>query len=79
LLIGCIGASNRLFRNNGNGTFADATESAGFYQRLFNTRAIAVMDLNKDGVADVVLTNEGQESAVLVGAPARLPVAPKTK
>jgi hypothetical protein len=33
--------------------------------------------LNKDGVLDLALTNEGQESAVLIGSPAR--AAPKIK
>jgi hypothetical protein len=40
----------------------------GFYQRIFNTQAMCVFDMNKDGVADVVMNNEGQDPVVLLGA-----------
>ena len=72
LLVGCLRGPNRYFRHTGNGTFADATEEIGFLQRIFNTRALAAIDLNKDGVLDLILNNEGQESAVLIGAPQRV-------
>ncbi|MCX5685296.1 MAG: VCBS repeat-containing protein, partial [Planctomycetota bacterium] len=75
LLVGCLKGPNRFFRNNGNGTFSDATEEIGLGNRIFNTRGISVLDINKDGVLDVVLINEGQESAVLLGSPARLALA----
>jgi hypothetical protein len=71
LLVGFLKGPNRFFRNNGNGTFADATEEIGLNNRIFNTRDISVLDINKDGVMDVVFINEGQESAVLLGNPAR--------
>jgi len=71
LLIGCTKGPNRYFKNNGNGTFTDAGEQIGLYQKVFNTRAIAAVDLNKDGVLDLALTNEGQESSVLIGSQAR--------
>jgi hypothetical protein len=71
LLVGCLKGPNRYFKNNGNGTFSDGGEEIGLYQKVFNTRAIAAVDLNKDGVLDLALTNEGQESAVLIGSPAR--------
>jgi hypothetical protein len=72
LLIGCTKGSNRYFKNNGAGAFTDATESLGLQQKSFNTRALAVADLNKDGVLDLALTNEGQECAVLIGASSRV-------
>ena len=58
-----------LLRNNGDGTFTDASERFGFHQRVFNSRGLALADINRDGVPDLLLANEGQESAVLLGAP----------
>ena len=77
LIVGCLHGPNRFFRNNGDGTFTDTSEEIGFFQRIFNTRGLAAIDLNKDGVLDLILNNEGQESAVLLGDPQRLttPVA----
>ena len=72
LIVGCLKGPNRYFRNNGDGSFTDASEQIGLHQRIFNTRGIRVLDINKDGVLDVVFINEGQESAVLLGNPARL-------
>ncbi|MDD4889751.1 MAG: VCBS repeat-containing protein, partial [Phycisphaerae bacterium] len=68
----CLKGPNRCFRNNCNGTFTDITEASGLDRRIFNTRGIAVLDLNKDNVPDLVFVNEGQESAALLGSPARL-------
>ena len=72
LVVGCLKGPNRYFRGNGDGTFADATEEIGLYQRIFNTCGLSAIDMNKDGVLDLVLNNEGQESAVLLGNPARI-------
>ena len=47
-----------------------ATEALGLNQRIFNTQALCLVDLNRDGVLDMVFNNEGQESAVLLGNPA---------
>ena len=69
LVIGCLKGPNRYFRNVGNGKFADATSDMGFYQRIFNTRGLAAADVNKDGVSDLLMNNEGQESTVLIGRP----------
>jgi len=72
LFVGCLKGPNRYYRNKGDGTFADAGDELGLYQKVFNTRGLALLDFNKDGVPDVVLNNEGQESALLLSNPARV-------
>jgi hypothetical protein len=69
LLVGCLRGSNRLFRNKGDGSFEDVSEAVGLNQRIFNTQAVCLVDLNRDGVLDLVFNNEGQESAVLLSNP----------
>lgn len=77
LLVGCLRGVNRFYKNNGNGTFTDRTAELGFTTKLFNTQAAAFADLNGDGQLDLILANEGQESAILFGAkPAESPRTP---
>jgi hypothetical protein len=72
LFVGVLKGPNRFFKNGGDGKFADASDEIGLTQRVFNTRAICVVDLNGDKVPDVVFNNEGQESSVLIGNPKRI-------
>jgi FG-GAP-like repeat len=69
LVIGRLRATNLYLRNKGDGTFEDASAKLGLEQRVFNTQAICLVDLNNDGVLDMVFNNEGQESTVLLGNP----------
>ncbi len=71
LMVGVLKGPNRFFRNTNDGRFTDASEEIGLTQKIFNTRAICVVDLNGDKTPDVVFNNEGQESSVLLGDPKR--------
>jgi len=70
VLITCLRGPNKYFKNLGNGAFADKSNDVGTSQKVFNTQAAAWSDLNNDGRLDLILANEGQESAVLFGGPA---------
>ena len=49
-------AGNRLFINNGNGTFSEATEAYGLTERTFSVGA-SFGDVNKDGYPDLYVSN----------------------
>src|SRR5207245_1998203 len=59
----------RFFRNRGDGTFEDKTEALGLDQKVFNTQAVCLVDVNGDGALDMVFNNEGQEPCVLLSNP----------
>ncbi|HZZ73715.1 MAG TPA: VCBS repeat-containing protein [Pirellulales bacterium] len=68
LFIACLHGPNHFLRNRGDGVFADASVELGLNQKVFHTRGLAALDLNHDGALDLILCNEGQDSAVLLGA-----------
>ena len=68
IVAGCLRGPNRYFRMNG-GKLTDAGPELGLQQMVFNTRGVAVADLNRDGAPDVVFNNEGQDATVLLGNP----------
>lgn len=53
------GATNRLYRNNRNGTFTDVTEKAGLLRTGWAT-GVTVGDYNNDGFEDLFLTYWGE-------------------
>ena len=52
-------AQDRLYRNNGNGTFTDVTEKAKLHDDAYGMGAIAA-DYDNDGFVDVFVTNFGR-------------------
>src|SRR5262249_40618739 len=69
LVVGCLRGPNRFFRNKGDGTFEDASESIGLNQKIFNTQGVCLVDLNNRGVLDMIFVNEGQDSVVPLANP----------
>ncbi len=78
LVLGCIGGPNRFLHQKDDGNFEDATTTIGLGQKVFNTQAVCLADLNNDGMLDMIFNNEGQDSVVLLGNPEFAQVAKKT-
>jgi hypothetical protein len=53
------GATNRLYKNNRDGTFSDITEKAGLV-RCGWASAVTIADYNNDGFEDIFITYYGQ-------------------
>lgn len=51
-----FGTSNRLYHNNGDGTFTDVSEASGANQHL-STMGLAIGDLDQDGDPDMYMSN----------------------
>jgi len=51
-------SADRLYRNNGNGTFTDVTEKAGLSDRAYGI-GTAAADYDNDGFVDLYVTNYG--------------------
>ncbi len=56
--------NDRLYHNNGNGTFTDVTIKAGIVYEGFGL-GIAVGDINKDGYPDIYISNDFNSNDVL--------------
>ncbi|MCE7996354.1 MAG: VCBS repeat-containing protein [Roseivirga sp.] len=49
--------TDKLYRNNGNGSFTDVTEKAGLINRAFGL-SVTTADINRDGWADIYVAND---------------------
>lgn len=54
------GQSATLYRNNGDGTFADVSEKAGILDSTAKALGIALLDTDRDGWLDVFIANDTQ-------------------
>ena len=54
------GLPSRFYRNNGDGTFTDQTEAAGFVPAAGKTLGVTELDFNRDGRPDLVVANDTQ-------------------
>ncbi|MCD6339494.1 MAG: CRTAC1 family protein [Verrucomicrobia bacterium] len=52
------GAQDRLYRNNGDGTFTDVTREAGLKRPDGRAMSVVAADLDRDGDQDVYVTND---------------------
>jgi enediyne biosynthesis protein E4 len=52
------GLPNQLFRNNGDGTFADVSAQSGISQHIGKGMGVAVADYDNDGFADLFVAND---------------------
>ncbi len=50
--------SCRLYRNRGDGTFADVTKQAGIFNKSGNSLGVAVWDFDGDGWPEIVVAND---------------------
>lgn len=56
------GVPGRFYHNNGDGTFTDQTEAAGFATSPGKTLGLAECDFNRDGWPDLVVANDTQRN-----------------
>jgi hypothetical protein len=60
------GITSQFFHNNGDGTFSDWTERAGFGNGPGKTLGTATFDFNHDGWPDVVVANDTQRDELYI-------------
>ena len=62
------GQPDRLYRNNGDGTFTDVTQQAGVFFPDGRAMSAVATDLNDDGLPDVYVTNDATPNCFYVNA-----------
>jgi len=67
-----VKASNRLYINNRDLTFTDATKIAGFQMKSLSNGA-AISDLDNDGDLDIVINNIDQQASIFQNQSSDLP------
>lgn len=60
------GVSSRLYRNQGDGTFADVTRRAGLLDSTSKALGVAVFDAQDDGWPDLLLANDTQPNKLYI-------------
>lgn len=60
------GQIGRFYHNNGDGTFTDRTQEAGFGSSPGKTLGVAVFDYNKDGWPDLVVANDTEPNELYI-------------
>ncbi|MCY3839984.1 MAG: CRTAC1 family protein [Gammaproteobacteria bacterium] len=63
-----VPAMDRLYRNNGDGTFTDVTKAAGIDIAFGNGLGNVAADFNADGLADLFVANDGTTNQLWMNA-----------
>lgn len=58
--------AQRLYRNLGNGKFADVTEAAGLGSALGKGMGISIADFNGDGAVDIFIANDTERNFLFI-------------
>ena len=58
--------ANRLYHNNGDGTFSDISEASGLDLPIMDAMSASVGDFNNDGLFDLFITNVAIQSCALM-------------
>ncbi len=60
------GIADVLYRNNGDGTFRDVTESAGVYEPTTRGLGVVFTDVNSDGWVDIYVANDMSPNTLFI-------------
>ena len=61
------GGLNHFYRNNGDGTFTEQTEQAGFSLKRRRNRSVTISDLNNDFYVDLIISRDGLQPVIFLG------------